>query len=239
MYRGTTYGTTYNSRKRKAANSLVKKAAILLRAKGPRPRGSTYPSPGTFGSRGNPELKVVDTALTTTIIPTAATITLLNGIATGTDYTNRIGRKILIKSILFRATLIPNTSSNTPAGDVTRHMLIYDSQSNGAAPAIGDILQNSSINDPMNLNNRDRFKVLVDKFITMGAAQYATGTLTAGSPTAKQVSVYRKCNLEQIFNNTGSSVTSIQTGALYYVVLSGFNNQSTSLWTCRVRFIDN
>lgn len=238
MYRGRTYESTYNSRKRKAANSLVKKAAILLRAKGPRTRGPTYPSSGAIG-RGNPELKVVDTALTTTIVPTTATITLLNGIATGTDYVNRIGRKILIKSILFRATVIPNTSNNTPAGDVTRHMLLYDSQANGAAPAIGDILQNSSINDPMNLNNRDRFKVIFDKFVTMAAAQYSTGTLTAGSPTAKQVTVYKRCNLEQIFNNTGSSVTSIQTGALYYVVLSGFNNQSTSLWTCRVRFIDN
>lgn len=233
--------STYTSRKRKAATTLVRKAASLLRAKGPR-TGPTYSRsryPALGGGRGYPELKVVDTALTTTIIPTTATITLLNGIATGTDYTNRIGRKITIKSILFRATVVPNTSSNTPAGDTTRHMIIYDSQPNGAAPAIADILQNSSINDPLNLNNRDRFRVLFDQYVTMEAAQYAAGTLTAGSPGARQIKLYKKCNLEQIFNNTGSTVASIQTGAVYYVVISGFNNQSTSLWTSRIRFMDS
>ncbi|AXF51970.1 MAG: coat protein/nuclear export [Cressdnaviricota sp.] len=232
----------YTSRKRKAANTLVRKAATLLRTKGKTTLGPYTRSgySGMGGRRGSyPELKVVDTALTTTIIPTTASITLLNGIATGTDYTNRIGRKIMIKSILFRTTLVPNTSSNTPAGDTTRHMIIYDNQSNGAAPVIADILQNSGINDPMNLNNRDRFRVLFDKYVTMEAAQYAAGTLTAGSPGARQVKLYKKCNLDQVFNNTGSTVASIQTGALYYVVLSGFNNQSTSLWTCRIRFIDN
>jgi len=193
---------------------------------------------GLYNRRGREELKVIDTTLTTTNVPNTASIFLLNGVAQGTDYTNRIGRKIILKSLLLRSTCVPNTSSNTPAGDVIRFLIVYDCQTNSATPVIGDILQNSSINDPMNLNNRDRFKVVADKYVTLNACQYAAGTLTAGSPRTTQVKIFKKMNLEMIFSGTGATSGSIGTGGLFLVLIAGFNAQSTALWTSRVRFVD-
>ena len=236
MVRTSVKSITYSSGSRKVARSrqLVNKAAQLLRARmagstrAPLRTGGFY---GLYNRRGREELKVIDAALTTTTVGTGSNIYLLNGVAQGTDYTNRIGRKVILKSLLIRATCIPNTASNTPAGDVIRMLVIYDCQTNSAAPVIGDILQNSSINDPMNLNNRDRFKVIADKYITLNACQYAAGTLTAGSPQTKQVKLFKKMNLEQIFSGTNNTVGSIGTGALFLVLISGFNAQSQALWT--------
>jgi len=244
MVRSSVKTITYSSGSRKYARSrqLVAKAAQLVRARmagstrAPIRTGGFY---GLYNRRGREELKVIDTTLTTTNVGTGGTFFLLNGINQGSDYTQRIGRKVILKSLLLRATCLPNTSSSTPAGDVIRFLVVYDCQTNSATPAIGDVLQNSSINDPMNLNNRDRFKIVADKFVTLNACTYVATALTVGAPQTKQVKLYKKMNLEMIFSGTGATVGSIGTGALFLILISGFNGQSTALWTARVRYTDS
>lgn len=243
MPRASVRTITFGGRSRKimAANRAVARARAIIRTR----NASSLRAPlrsggflGLYSRRGREELKVIDTTQTTTAAPTAGTVILLNGVAQGTDYTNRIGRKVIIKSLLMRYTLVPNTSSNTPAGDCVRLLIVYDAQCNSATPAIGDILQNSAFNDPINLNNRDRFKVLSDKYVGMGACQYAAGTLTAGAPFAKQVKVYKRMGLEQIFSGTGATSGSISTGGLFLIIIAGFNQQTNVIWTSRTRFVD-
>lgn len=230
-----------SSRKIAAANRAVARARAIVRARGTgslRAPLRTGGFLGTYNRRGREELKVIDITQTTVAATTAGTVTLLNGVTQGTDYTQRIGRKIWLKSILLRFTLVPNTASNTPAGDSVRLLVVYDAQCNSAAPVIGDILQNSAFNDPMNLNNRDRFKILADKFVTLGACQYNTGTLAAGAPFAKQVKIYKKMGMEQIFSGTGNTVGSISTGGIFLVIIAGFNSQTNVIYTARTRFLD-
>lgn len=194
---------------------------------------------GLYDRRGRNELKTIDGGTSSTNNPSAGIVTLLNGVATGTDYTNRVGRKTIMKSILFRLSLVPNASAtNGSVGDVLRVMLIYDCQTNGAAPAVSDVLQGGTLNNPMNLTNRDRFKIISDKFLTMGSFVLAASSLTTGSPRPVQLKIYKKMNLEMIFSGTGNTVGSIQTGGLFLLLISLNNQITTSVWDTRIRFID-
>lgn len=196
---------------------------------------------GSFGFRRGPELKTVDNSTITAapVSNTTGNITLLNGIATGTDYTNRVGRKVVMKSLLLRVNFFPYTTGTIAAlaGENLRFLVVYDCQPNGALPAITDILNSAGPNEPNNLNQRDRFKVIADFNITTPSFTTTTGALTLGSPRMFFKKIYKKMNMDVIFNGTGSTVASIQTGSLVVAQISG-NQYYSSIYTSRVRFVD-
>lgn len=163
-------------------------------------------------------------------------VTLLNGVATGTDITNRIGRKIAMKSLLFRMDLQLTTSS--VLGDIIRVLVVYDCQTNAVAPAVTDIIV-GAYNSPMNLSNRDRFKILLDKHVTLGGADFTGAVVAGGDPVPKIIKVFKKMNLEVIFGGTAATVGSIQTGAIWLCLISQGNAITTSTLYTRVRFEDS
>lgn len=197
---------------------------------------------GLYQRRGRDELKVIDvaSAVNGSTAAGGGSITLLNGVSQGTDYTNRIGRKVILKSLLVRLNVVPNIANSAPQGDIIRVMVVYDCQTNAAAPVLSDIINAGSITyqSPMNLNNRDRFKILADKFLTMEANVYTAGALTAGSPRPKQIKIWKKMNMEEIFGGTGATVGSIQTGAIFLVIVAATTAFSTISFETRVRFMD-
>lgn len=194
---------------------------------------------GLYSGRGRNELKIIDNPAGTGAAPAAGVLILLNGVSQGTDYTNRIGRKILLKSLLFRFTVVPtNTVLHATQGDVVRLLLIYDCQTNAATPAVSDVLASVAYNAPMNLTNRDRFKILADKYYTMASFDFsAVPALVSGSPRPVQSKVYKKMSLEEIFGGTGATVGSIQTGAIWALVIA-LNGVCTYVYDSRVRFLD-
>nr|QKI29017.1 Cap [Kummerowia striata CRESS virus] len=242
MVRTSVKSITYSSGSRKyaASRSSVARARQVLRARmagvprAPLRSGGFY---GLYTGRGRNELKVCDNPAGSGSFATAGIVVLLNGIAQGTDYTNRIGRKVMLKSWLFRISVVPKNTASAPYGDICRIMLLYDCQTNAATPAVTDILNSADYNAPMNLNNRDRFKVLADKYVTIASFNYAAGALTTGSPTPKQTKIYKKMNYEEIFGGTGSTVGSINTGGLFVLFISLTGN-TTYLYDSRVRFYD-
>ena len=83
-------------------------------------------------------------------------INCLNDVAQGTTAITRIGRKILMKSVLVQGLLATNT------GNSARVLIVYDRQPNGALPAATDVLTSNTIMAAQNLDNRDRFLILAD-----------------------------------------------------------------------------
>ena len=224
-----------------AAAAISRARATLINARrstalGPPRTGGFY---GLYTRRGREELKVIDTAQITSPILTAATTILQNGVAQGTDFTNRIGRKVIIKSIHAKYFLEPLSSADGAQGDIIRYMLVWDYQANGALAAASDILTTTDTLSGVNLTNRDRFKVLYDKRHTMEAVDYNAGTITGGNSRPIFAQKYIKCNMPMIFGGTAATIGSIQTGSLVLLVLSA--NSSTA-WACasniRVRFSD-
>jgi len=224
-------------RKIAAAARAVARARQILGRRG----GSTLRAPlrsgGYFGTRRiAKELKVIDTT-GATLADSSGDLILLSGVAAGTDFTDRIGRKIFLKSISLRFSMVPGTAS-TNQGDVVRVMLIYDTQTNGAAPATTDILTTASQLSHMNLNNRDRFRVLMDKNLTMGASIYAASALTQGAPVPRFFHMYRKIALEEIFQGTANTVGSIATGAIWLLIIGIQDDLTQTYYNARIRFED-
>lgn len=230
------------SRKLAAARTAVNRARSVLGARASAPNRSYGPPAtrgfyGLYSKRGRDELKVCDVSGATIQALSSGAVTLINGVSQGTDYTNRIGRKILVKSLFMRFNIYPNSAISQPTGDLIRVLLLCDYQPNGAAPTTTDILQTADYLSPLNLNNRDRFKVWYDKYISMEASYYPSFLLTAGSPAMHFRQVFKKMSMEVINSGSGATVGSIQTGAMYIFVISKSTGTLYDFNT-RVRFID-
>lgn len=228
----------YGTQKTRAATQAVARAARLLRARSSYTYRSGYGVMPRLTGRPRVEFKVVDTNPALTLIAAAGSLQLINGVATGNDYTDRIGRKIIMKTLLMRIFIYPTITLSSSQGTTTRCLVVYDTQPNGAAPAITDILTTNTYDSPMNLNNRDRFKVLYNKYVFTPSFVTSASVLTAGSPIPRIFQCYKKLNLDAIFGGTGSTIASIQTGSIY-VLLQSNNDQTTSAdpWY-RIRFSD-
>jgi len=188
------------------------------------------------GQRSLMEAKVVDTDPANYSMDTTGSVTLINGVATGSDFTDRIGRKIILKSVYVRGIIKPVDSQTNDA--LCRMMVVYDMQANGAAPAITDILKSATSQSQLNMNNRDRFKIIFDKVVALGARDIASGY--TGLVNVVPIKKYKKLRHETVFSGTLSTIGSISTGALYLV---NVGDQSSGLGgnfsgSVRVRFID-
>lgn len=194
---------------------------------------------GLYQRRGRDELKVIDLATSNTVANTG-TVTLLNSVGQGTDYTQRVGRKIYLKSMLFQLDLQPTGTSSIPLGDFVRCLVVYDCQTNAVNPTVADVLANGAWNSPMNLTNRDRFKVLIDKRVSVGAVTYTAGpVLTAGMVSPRTIRVYKKMNMEMIFGATGSGIGSISTGGVFLILLDEIGGVIGYSLYSRIRFQDS
>lgn len=236
---GRYVGTTKRT-KAYRARSAVAKAAQLLRVRTPIPSGSYGPSPTrSFG--GRPELKFVDITAQNVVVGLTWSVLLVNGINQGADFNQRVGRKSTMKSILFNGNTFPTLtpSANSAAGTYLRFCIIYDTQPNSAAvPAGTDIFVSNDPNTAMNLNNRDRFKVLCDVRKQMGSFLFnAAPSLVAGSPNNAYWSKWRKLNHETVFSGTAALISSISTGAIYFCFI-GDNPTCSVDYFIRTRFTD-
>lgn len=181
------------------------------------------------------ELNVLDRNGAKTITNATGELLLLNGIAQGTSVKERIGRRVMIRSINIKLMLSQSSNMN---GDVTvdndyasalsRVILIQDRYANGQLPDITDILSHvqtlAPVNWHTNVDNRQRFKLLWDKTLHPGTW---TGPMFSNTDgvyvTAANVAYkkYKKVNIPTVFNSgTDDQIGSIQHNALYLCVLT-------------------
>mgnify|MGYP001276654597 CR=1 FL=1 len=181
---------------------------------------------GFYGpqSRFRMEKKVIDTVSANYTLDTTPDITLLNGVSTGSDFTNRIGRRINVVAIQLRGwfNYAAAVSSQTP--ELARIMIIEDLQSNGVAPTVADIFNETTApaTSYMNLNNRERFKVHHDSIVHLPA--WCSTTATQNTVALPTVDFYKRVNIPVIFEGTTAAVGSISSGAVYLVALSSKNS---------------
>jgi len=160
---------------------------------------------------------------------------LLNGLVPGSGLSQRIGNKIRVRKVVADLTAMTKTAITDPQGG--RVMLVYDKQTNAAAPSVSDVLDISlGINDensPIKLENRSRFVILKDwHFRTSASGQ-------AGEMVKRRL-VWRGV-LPTVYNNgAGGTVADIASGALYLMTIgsdAGDNGQLSGI--CRGRYDDS
>lgn len=178
-----------------------------------------------------PERKSVENNSTYSLPLTSsfASPVLLNGIAQGYNVSERVGRKVIMKSLLLRYIASPAANGVSQ----NRIVVVYDKQANGSAPISTDVFQSNTTLSPLNLSNSDRFVVLCDFWTdpSQSSALNMAGTK------------YVKMNLEEIFGGVGATVSSINSGSVYCFIGNNsdptIGQTSTSYLFSRIRYIDN
>lgn len=210
------------------------------------------------------ETKSVDFQVTGNL-NTTPSIQVLNLIVEGASYYQRVGRRVRMKSIQTRMFAISSAANAAATGtDVKRVMIVYDRQCNGALPAYADIIlsqaqggaTSSDALDMLNMNNRDRFWVLMDEYFQTPAAGIngATPASTVGSfidPNLNTEHAQGRLNiqryiklggLETQFKATAGAITDIATGSLLLITLGLFDTNATSAFNIdgviRIKFLD-
>jgi len=156
------------------------------------------------------EWKSVDVAVSDDCDSTGAVL-LVNGIARGDDIGERNGRQIVMKSFEIRAQ--DWATIGTGLAQSHRIMLVYDKQANGAALTVAMVLLTASITSPRNLENRQRFVVLMDKVVNLAEDG-------AGGLSSVMWQAYKRLNLPVTFNSgDAGTVADIITGSLYLLYI--------------------
>lgn len=202
--------------------------AAAMRARAVRASRPTYgpytPSYGGYRNQSIPQMssekKVIDSNSNIYVFATSPPSTLLNGCIAGSQNYNRIGRKIFMKSLQVRGYIHAATDGTATEG-LFRMIIVYDKQSNGAAPAYTDVIRSQNVSgvnsssaaDMINLDNRDRFIILRDRAFAMSQQSTVATQAVAGSNTDLFVDEYLRINMETIYNaGTAGTVGDITTG---------------------------
>lgn len=170
----------------------------------------------------------------------------INVIAQGNTESTRIGRKSVIKAINWRYTV---TSPEVDAAgsfldaETVRIILYLDKQCNGAAATILGILDTANYQSFNNLANKQRFRILMDRTVTLNykcGASDGAGLVSSAS-VAVNGSFYKKCNIPIEFDNSASTgvLTSMRSNNLGVLSIARLGSISQIDSKFRLRFTDS
>ncbi len=166
----------------------------------------------------------------------------INIIAQGTTESTRVGRKCVIKSILWKYNLGLVTSASLTIKDTVRMIVYLDRQCNGATAAasgITGILLTDDYQSFLNLANSGRFKILYDKTHALNiVGGGGNGTANDSAPYHINRTFYKSCNIPLEFNSTAGALTEIRSNNIGIVTFSKEGSVSVLDSKIRLRFSD-
>nr|QXP07739.1 MAG: putative capsid protein [Arizlama virus] len=136
----------------------------------------------------------------------------------GSGVGDRIGNKITMKNIQMHFDIFCGAVPNVTFSAV-RYLVVYDRQTNGAYPAIADLLLDAptaatGFNSSINIASRDRYSILRDERIDIDAA----------SDNIVQKDIFIKTpGLQTQYRSTtagNKTIGDIATGAVYFIVFA-------------------
>lgn len=193
------------------------------------------------------EIKTVDIPYNPTGITLDATttsVTLLNGVASGANFYNRIGNKVNPQSADLDVTIVNNSTTAT-AWQGVRVALIWDKQPTGAVPVYSDIFQNiDNAGTASSLGFCGRNLQTTDRFVTISHMDQIIPPLNAavGEGNVRHVKFYKNlAGFQQQFKGATADIGDISSGALYLVLSATSDATNTvTVWSDhRYRYRDN
>jgi len=157
---------------------------------------------------------------------------LLNGVSEGTGISNRIGRRVTLKTLSIKGFF----SASVAGASVCRLVCVYDKQTDSTAPASGVYFNDTSqFNSLSNINNQGRFVTLFDQEYELDC-----GTGGVGGRTVRHFNLFK--NMEDVpvhFSGTGATAGSIDTGGVFiYFFCTASSAAAVDCYT-RVKYTDN
>ncbi len=169
------------------------------------------------------ELKFHDVDIDQAAIATGGTVFITAvGIAQGTGESERIGRKVTIRSINWRMNiLLPNAANLTSTNDEVRVILFLDKQANGATATVTGILESANYQSFNNLANKSRFRTLMDRVYDMNAqAGAGDGTANDAAGVVMHDALFKKVNIPIEFDSTAGAITEIRSNNIGVLLIS-------------------
>jgi len=146
--------------------------------------------------------------------------TCINCTAQGSGVSMRVGNKIVIKSLRITGTITKGEGATVADDGMVRVLVVYDKQTNGAAPSVSTIISNigtggasaTAFNSPININYKNRFVTLRDQYVKIG---YHTDCIY-------NIDMYIKKKMEVVYKATNAVplVTDIASGAIYLLIFT-------------------
>lgn len=175
----------------------------------------------------SPDVNDSDSGIETVYVTAVAGIGATNAFTTGMSCINmlqqgatfyqRIGCKVSIKSIALEGVVALAYSSASTYPSCLRMLLIYDKQSNGAYPTVGDILQNNdsgvtTFDSGLNIQNRSRFSIIRDQRIQ----------LDTGSQYVYPFKVFCTGKWDTEYGTNTGLIGDIKTGAIHVLIFQNW-----------------
>lgn len=194
----------------------------------------------TTGARSGPELKNKDNSFSISSVTSLGTTTLLNSMAIGTEDGQRVGRKITIKSIEYRATISNSVANLNVSGtfpqnaDAVRSLIVLDLQTDGTLPDVSSVLNGTggqgASSSLRNAAEFERYKVLSDEVVTLDP-----------SNNIKYIKKYIPCNIVTTFSLNSATLSSMLTNPIYHMLIDNngaFGNFTLGRIFTRLRYND-
>lgn len=188
------------------------------------------------------ELKFLDVTVDDPTITALATTTGLNFIQQGTSDSDRIGRKVTVKYLSWKYTLqlvARNDDTVARLSEVVRVIVGLDKQANGALPGGTTLLETNQYQSFLNLSNKDRFRVLMDRTHVLNA-QAGAGTATlddwASVTTAHKFNI--KLNVPVEYQTNTGTITDLTSNNFFIMIFSRTGGQASMESRFRLRFTD-
>lgn len=191
------------------------------------------------------ELKFHDLDIDDAALATAGAITQAscNIIVQGVTESTRIGRKVTIRSILWRYTIVNDAISNsggTLAQDVVRVILYQDKQTNGAAATVLNILETANYQSFRNLTTTGRFNILMDRSVNLrNGSNAGNGTTNDYGEVDQQYKFYKRCAIPIEYTAATGAITEQTTNNLGVLIIAKTAATVSFDSKMRLRFSDN
>jgi hypothetical protein len=158
-----------------------------------------------------PEEKNLDVDVSTNPTQTGV-LTLLTGLAQGTDVGNRVGDVIKVTKITWYGRLAIGSAVTTFS--TARMIMFRDMENSGSVPVLADIMEtttgSSCVRSPLNFLNRKRFSILWDQMVVLDATSRFS-EIVRGELTLNKTVRYR---------GTGNTVAAAAEGTIYWLFIS-------------------
>lgn len=184
------------------------------------------------------ETGFVDLAAATYACNATGSITLVATIAQGASVNQRVGKKIVLKSVQVRGQVVGNA---TTAATNAAWMLVYDRRPTGSLPAITDVLVSASAISFTNDANSGRFQILKRwNCSVIGNVATAGQQTEASAYTVDEFVRLRGLPVNYKAAGTGA-IGDIEQGALYLITVgdtAAGTADADAILAFRTRFLD-
>jgi len=173
-------------------------------------------------------------------MPNTGTVAVINEIGEGTDFNQRVGRKVRNKYLYYDISVQPSTAIAVAGTSLnaTWH-LVWDRTPSGSSAAYGNIFDTTVISPTQAFKNVGTFQ---DRFKILKTETFLTGTAVNGLGYRRQgwIPFEKAESRDQMTQFASSAVAVPNTGALYLCFASteGAANQMMINYGIRIVYVD-